>query len=400
MGEDDRTGKVLHAIQKNIEVVLQFLIMGFAIFGAAMAGLEASRQMAYGANVPALRSTADIRTAAFSLLAAYLGIVVAIMLVMPFVNQRFSFVPEGPKWGFPVITIGVTSVLATYIYLKLWVMGSVDNIEESAIFLLKGMHTMEEVRSNPTLGKVNLFAMHREGQLDGFSFSFWMGLPALQRILDSDEATYRIPLIMRGVPKTWAYKTASGAEKVDILVKSPVIYLVLGKARNPYFEVEFNHMEMTEDADLSNERGCGIEDQFTAKCTFLGKDKPELEAQNLLKISTDGDATRLHHVAFVFSETYRYNAATRKKELYTEIRLYVNGQSADVNYFQGQLRQAATYAAMLPVMAFRPPYFTEEAKYASLLAGSRFADVRFFSYALSAPRVSGIHTSGYGVLPG
>lgn len=393
---------VLLTTQRNIEVVLQFIILGFAIFGCGLAAYEAYEQMQYGAGVRALRSSSDIRTAAFGLLAGYLGVVTVLMLIMPFVNDKISFVPPGPRWGFPVIALGVTAVLSTFIILKTTVLERVDHIDESAIYILKGMKTFKEVRD----GKVGaeVFSMDRNSSLDGFSFSFWLGLPNTQDVLKkanaaAEDKVYKIPLILRGVPEVWTVRD----QPKQVLVKSPVIYLVLKTAHNPYFEIEFNHME-TEGAPGSaglpatEDIGCRIVDRITAKCTFLGHKSTELESEKLLLAETgEDDRAVLHHVSIVFAETYRHNPATNKKDLFTEIRLFINGKSLDVNYFQGQIRQAATYVGLLPANAFNVEG-TSEAQ-AALLATSRICDVRFFSYALPEGRIYSLYREGYSAAP-
>jgi hypothetical protein len=241
--------------------------------------------------------------------------------------------------------------------------------------------------------------MDRNNSLDGFSFSFWVGLPNTQDVLKkasaaAEDKVYKIPLILRGVPEVWKVRD----QPKQVLVKSPVVYLVLKTAHNPYFEIEFNHMELDSApgfADpLSDDIGCRLVDQITAKCTFLGHKSTELESEKLLLAETgEDDRVVLHHVSIVFAETYRHNPATNKKDLFTEIRLFINGKSMDVNYFQGQIRQAATYVGLLPASAFNVDG-TNEAQ-AALLATSRICDVRFFSYALPEGRVYSLYREGY-----
>lgn len=397
----DPTRLVLLSIQRNIEVVLQFLILGFAIFGLVLGSLEAIKQGAYGSNVPALKSSSEIRMAAFGVLAGYLGLVALIMLAMPFVNDKFRFVPPGPQWGFPVMAVGVTAALAAFIVLKTFVLERMEHVDESAVYVLKGLHTMQEVRASPTLGRVNVFSTGRTSALDGFSFSMWLGLANTQAILGEAADKFKIPLVMRGVPKLFTYldpgKTPA-AQPADIIVKSPVIYMVMRKAGNPYFEIDFNHMELSfeaDDGDDDNDVGCAFVDNVSARCRLLDKDTPELESQSLLVKEVGPDRTVLHHVAFVFQEVYRTNLATNKKELVTEMRLYVNGKHMDAVQHRGQIRQLATYVGMFPEVAFKPAAAQYAAQYASLLSASHVADVRFFSYGLEEKRIKALYTEGY-----
>jgi hypothetical protein len=382
--------KGIKEIQKHIELVLQFVILGLAMFGLGATAYEAREQKKYGKGIKELSVTTDIRTAAFAIQAGFLGSIIIFMIAMPFKVGRITFAPDHPSWSFPVIALSVISVLAFYIILKLTILERVDNVDETATYLLQEMKTFKEVLSGSY--DANVFSI-QHSKSEGFSISMWIGLSRTQTLLQTkDEDGYRIPLFIRGIPKTWH---VDGKPRPIALIKSPLIYLVLNHAKNPYFEVEFNHMELdTVPYTYNNLISCKIIDKFTAKCKFFDGDTTELEPNELLLVNTlENKEEKLHHVVFVFKEVYKLNMTSNKKELFTEINIYIDGKLKDTNHFAGQFRHSSSYVSMINQGLF--DYGDTIESLGDILSASKMCDARFFSYPLEEGRVSSLYTDGY-----
>ncbi|KAG2425014.1 hypothetical protein HXX76_014172 [Chlamydomonas incerta] len=370
--------------------------MGVAALGAVLSALEARQH------------TSPKRLAAFGLLAASLCVAAIYMLSMPFVHQQLTFAPVGTAWEFPALAVAVILAVGVFLMVRMTILQRVPNANEAAIRLLTQTKSWNEAKG---LSAQAFSVATKEGSaISGFSVSMWLGLPKTQEVLGNaggDAKPIRVPLFLRGVPRLWSVPDPAGGYRSVPLVKAPAIYLVLNRTGSPHLEVEFNHMEMDttplgptalDDAATATTTSsetvsstCSVQDRYTAVCKLFDRNGTELEDKALLTLGPAGSSQELHHMCVVFSEVYRANVVSNKKEFFTEVRVYVDGKSEDVAYFRGQMRQASSLITLLP-----PQLATSSGlpKYGDLMAGARVSDVRYYAYPVPAGRVSSLYTDG------
>lgn len=153
----------------------------------------------------------------------------------------------------------------------------------------------------------------------------------------------------------------------------------------------------TQDGDDGNLVGCNVLDKYTAKCRLFGKGTTSLEENSLLMLgSSDGIVDDvLHHVVFVAIEVYRDNLSTGRQELFTEIKVFVDGKAKEMVYFRGQMRYSSAYISVLPTELLPAAASAGAApSLAAFLSASKVSDVRYYTYPVPDARIRTLTQDG------
>ena len=387
----------LGALQASVEMLLHFIVFFGAIGTLVLVAIEAE----------SYSRKSEYYTAAFSLQTALMGCLVIYMIFRVVTNKRFYVAHPLVSWEVAAIALVIVLVITTYIVMRMSVLKGLDDKSQTSATIIDGKTTLKMRSStNKDGGDVRRRVVFvkpedRQDGPSGFSFSMWLGLSDMHTVFEGKTGgRVRVPLLIKGIPFRWY---VSGYKGAHALVKSPAIFLVLERDKAPFFEIEFNHIQPddTPVQDDTRRNECVYLDPFTAKCVFF-RDSPYMELQGALVTGTPGDPTRLHHVAFVFSEEYintSFNAT--KNELYTRISIYVDGSVKQSNYFKGQMKTSSNYIMPLPealLESFSDSgdiVSTDDKNLQNFLSRSTIADLKFYSYPLQPGDVTSIMGEGY-----
>jgi hypothetical protein len=407
---------VIEQLSVNVEIIFHFIALMASVLVAVLIMLD---------GVKFVKAKQSLHGGALIAIASYLCLLALYMIIN--VLRYGEFFVANKKAGSTevVAMVFIVAVLASIFFaFKLTLFKNMVNNNESALVLRHGVDSMTPQTSvTVAAGKVTadnrvqtefVRVQDSQGDKGAFTLTMWLGLQSSHlrllfaqlandkppSLLSADKSRYevRIPLFLRGIPKMYYVNggldadTNYGVPNAALLVKCPLINLVIsvqqdGTPNDPFFEVDFGHMEGGADP-IRNPNSCYVQDAYTSRCTFF-ENNVQMDVHDALKLGNASDATALHFVSMVFKEEYSSSTpAALKKDLYTNISVYIDDLRAkQSNLFPGQVRLMSSRVSVLPkeLLDFQTIGLSSDLKngISNFLAASKLGTTTYYSYPLS-----------------